>query len=237
MPLPLPRRLIKHSRQLLVVLSTSLFLCWQPLMAQDSSLYYVPDPTFSALSKKGTPKDIMRGGGKRGCLNLAMTDVTRGLKAIVPPDENGGLSAASRPTFWIYTPYEADQSIVAVLSIRKADSFTAQPIQKVQLQLPNRAGLMKVQLPKSITEADLLAWTLTVVCDAENPARNPFVSGLVMVKPDDELLKRVADLSKKEQVVQFMRSGYWYDALALVAPDGDGAVQQLMESVGWKAKR
>jgi Domain of Unknown Function (DUF928) len=224
-------------RLLLTVSSTSVFFSCQPVTAQESTLYYVPDPTFSALSKKGTPKDIMRGGGKRGCLNLVMTDVTKGLKAIVPPDENGGLSAASRPAFWIYTPYMADQSIAAVLSIRKADSFAAQPIQKVQLQLPNRAGLMKIQLPKSITEAGLLAWTLTVVCDAENPARNPSVSGLVIVKPDDELLKRVAALSKKEQVIEFMRSGYWYDALALVAPDGDGAVQQLMESFGWKAKR
>ncbi len=220
----------------LAILSAALLFCWPPGLAQNAERPYLSDPTFSALSKKGAPKDITRGGGKRGCLHLATANAEV-LRSIVPPADGGGLSASIRPTFWIQTPYVTDQPLAAVLSIRKADSFTAQPLQKVPLQLSNRAGVVGVQLPQPITERGLLAWTLTVVCDAENPARNPFVSGLVMVKPNPELLERVAGLSKKGQVGEFMRSGYWYDALALIAPDGDRAVQQLMESVGWQAKR
>jgi Domain of Unknown Function (DUF928) len=234
--LPFFWRLPGLLRQPLAILGAALLFCWQPGLAQHTELPYLPDPTFSALSKKGAPKDITRGGGKRGCLHLVTANAAV-LRSIIPPVAGGGLSAASRPTFWIQTPYITDQPIAAVLSIRKADSFTAQPLQKVQLQLPKRAGVVGGHLPEPITERGLLVWTLTVVCDIENPARNPFVSGLVMVKPNPELVERVAGLSKKERVAEFMRSGYWYDALALIAPDGDGAVQQLMESVGWKAQR
>jgi Domain of Unknown Function (DUF928) len=223
---------------MLFVVLNILLLCDQsPGIAQDYELFYEPDPTFSALSKKGTPKDIMRGGGKRGCLNLATANPEKRLQAIVPQEGGGGLSADSRPTFWIQTPYVADRSISAVLSLRKADSFAARPFQKVLLQLPAQAGMVGVQLPQAITERGLLAWTLTVVCDVENPARNPFVSGLVMVKPNNELLKRVVSLSKQEQVVEFMRSGYWYDALTLVAPDGHAARQEFMKSVGLQTTR
>ncbi len=221
----------------LIILSSSLLFCWQPVLAQSTALQYLPDSTFSALSRKGTPRDIIRGGGKRGCLNLATANTEKRLQAIVPQAGGGGLSVASRPTFWIQTPYVADRSIAAVLSIRKADSFAAQPFQKVLFQLPAQAGIVGVQLPQAITERGLLAWTLTVVCDAENPARNPFVSGLIMVKPNNELLKRLASLSKQERVVEFMRSGYWYDALTLVAPDGNAARQELMKSVGLQTTR
>jgi hypothetical protein len=198
------------------VATISLLCGSQPVIAQDTALHYTPDPTFAALSKKGTPKDILRGGGKRGCLNLKMADTSPGLKAIVPSPEGGGLSASASPTFWVQNPYIAEQSITAVLSIRKADSFAAQPLQKIQLQLPMQPGKIGVQLPQAITDRGLLAWTLTVVCDAENPARNPFASGLVMIKPNADLSKRIAGLSKRDQAVEFMRSGYWYDALALM---------------------
>ena len=79
----------------------------------------------------------------------------------------------------------------------------------------------------------MLAWTLTVVCDEENLARNPFISGLVMLKPNP-VLERVASLAHSERVVEFARSGYWYDALDLVAgSEGEQGVQRLMEAAGW----
>jgi Domain of Unknown Function (DUF928) len=209
----------------------SLLFGSQPVMAQETALHYIPDPTFAALSKKGTPKDIMRGGGKRGCLNLKMADTTQGLKAIVPPQEGGGLSISASPTFWVQNPYMAEHSITAVLSIRKAGSFAAQPLQKVQVKLPTQPGLVGVKLPKTITEQGLLAWTLTVVCDAENSARNPFVSGLVMIKPNADLSKRIAGLSKKDQAMEFMRSGYWYDALSLIEQHENVALRSLIEPI------
>ena len=77
----------------------------------------------------------------------------------------------------------------------------------------------------------MLAWTLTVVCDPVNRSRNPFVSGLVMVKPNVQLLERVEKLPQLEQAAEFARWGYWYDALDLVAQtDAKSGVKQLMES-------
>ena len=92
--------------------------------------------------------------------------------------------------------------------MRLTDSFRSAPFIKVPVILPAQPGLVGLKLPAQIDRAGIFAWTLTVVCDEENLARNPFVSGLVMVKPNPELLQRIVELA---------RSGYWYDALDLVA--------------------
>jgi hypothetical protein len=206
------------------------------LSAQTAPLKYVPDPTFSALSRKGTPKDITAGGGKRSvCLTRANPE--RGLSAIVPPDDVGGLSATANPSFWVYVPYATEQPIAGVLSVRVADSFRSKPFLKIPVTLPSQPGLVRLKVPASMPIGDrgMLAWTLTVVCDEENLARNPFVSGLVIVKPNPDLLRRVAGLAPSERIIDFARSGYWYDALDLAAgTDGKIGVQRLMESAGWK---
>jgi Domain of Unknown Function (DUF928) len=225
-----------HPRSILT-LATILLLSGQQLTAQSAPLKYVPDPTFSTLSRKGTPKDITYGGGKRSvCLTRANPD--RGLSAIVPPEDVGGLSATANPTFWVYQPYISPSPIAGVLSVRVADSFRSEPFVKVPVTLPAQPGLVKLKLPEAIANRGMLAWTLTVVCDDVNLSRNPFVSGLVMVKPNPELVQRIAGLSQSERIVEFARSGYWYDALDLVAgTDGEIGVQRLMESAGWKSQQ
>lgn len=221
-------RIAKSSALAVLLLLTGRSLAVQaaPLKYQ-----YLPDPTFSALSRKGRPKNIAQGGGKRGvCLTRANSG--RGLTAIVPPEEVGGLSATANPTFWVYMPYTSQTPIAGVLSVRVADNFRSAPFVKVPVTLPSQPGLVRLKLPISIEHRQMLAWTLTVVCDEENLSRNPFVGGLVMVKPQPELLQRVAGLARPQRLVEFARSGYWYDALELVAEeDGENGVQRLMESI------
>ena len=210
-----------HSYLCIFTLTATLLLSGQQLSAQTAPLKYVPDPTFSVLSRRGTPKDITYGGGKRSvCLNRANPD--RGLTAILPPADFGGLSATTNPTFWVYLPYATERSLTGALSVRLTDSFRSAPFIKVPVILPAQPGLVGLKLPAQIDRAGIFAWTLTVVCDEENLARNPFVSGLVMVKPNPELLQRIAGSTQPERIVELARSGYWYDALDLVAStDGD----------------
>ncbi len=214
----------------------TLLLLPTPSIAENTAISYTSDPTFSALSRKGTPKDIMRGGGKRGCLDLVRAS-SEGLTAVIPQDGGGGLSATPNPIFWVYVPYVVDNGtpLSAVISLRPTDSFKSAPIQKVPITLPGKPGLVSLKLPVPIANPGLLAWTLTIVCDAENPARNPFVTGLVMIRSNPELLQRLGGLSRGERVMEYARSGYWYDALALVmGTNEDLARQQLLESVGLK---
>ena len=235
---------VRSLPQTLLSLTAWLLLIAPPLAAQ-TLLQYIPDPTFSALSRKGAPKDIIYGGGKRSiCLTRA--NPARGLTAIVPPGDFGGLSATTNPKFWVYMPYATQTPLSGVLSVRTIDDFRSAPFIKVPVTLPAQPGLVALKLPPALLGAasplanqpSILAWTLTVVCDEENLSRNPFVSGLIMVKPQPALLQRVAGLSRSEQVVEFARSGYWYDALDLVAAtDGEIGVQKLMESAGWKPAR
>ncbi|WP_373544422.1 DUF928 domain-containing protein [Chamaesiphon sp.] len=235
-----------HSHRHSFFTLAAILLLWAPqLSAQTTPLKYVPDPTFSVLSRKGTPKDITYGGGKRSvCLTRA--NPVRGLTAILPPADFGGLSATANPTFWVYLPYATERPLTGVLSVRLTDSFRSAPFVKVPISLPSQPGLVRLRLPASLVgvtspferQPTMLAWTLTVVCDEENLSRNPFVGGLVMVKPNPELLQRIADLAQSERIVELARSGYWYDALDLVASsDGGIGVQRLMESAGWKPSR
>jgi hypothetical protein len=214
-------------------LAVTILLTGQQLAVQAAPLVYLPDSTFSVLSRKGTPKDITNGGGKRSiCPNLTKLDRDLVLTPIVPSDTFGGLSATANPTFWVYYPYTTEQALPGVLSIRSTDSFRSPPSQQVPVTLPTQPGYVKLQLPESIIERGMLAWTLTVVCDRENRSRNPFVSGLVMVKPNVQLLERVGKLPQPEQAAEFARSGYWYDALDLVAgTDGESGIKRMMESL------
>ncbi len=226
--------IVKRELAFLGLTAIFLLLTGYSRSVQAAPLKYLPDPTFSVLSRRGTPKDISQGGGKRGvCMTTANT---RSLSAIVPPTEFGGLSATADPTFWVYLPYASDTPMSGVLSIRMAENFRSQPVQKVSVTLPSQPGLVKLKLPSSIAPNQIFAWTLTVVCDEQNPSRNPFVGGMVMVKTNPELLQRVAGLTRQEQLVEFARSGYWYDALDLAAgADGEAGVRQLLESAGGKA--
>jgi hypothetical protein len=222
--------IVKRELALFGLTAILLLLTGQSRSVRAAPLKYLPDPTFSVLSRRGTPKDISQGGGKRG---VCMTNSnTRSLSAIVPPAEFGGLSATANPTFWVYLPYVSDTPISGVLSIRMADSFRSPPLQKVPVTLPSQPGLVKLKLPSSIDPNQIFAWTLTVVCDELNPSRNPFVGGMVMVKTDPKLLQRVGGLTRQERIVEFARSGYWYDALDLLAgADGEAGVRQLLESI------
>jgi Domain of Unknown Function (DUF928) len=201
------------------------------LLAQTTAIKFIPDPLFSTLSRKGTPKDITRGGGKRSiCLTRSNPD--RGLSAIVPSADVGGLSSTPNPALWIYQPYISTTPLTGVLSVRVADSFRSLPSQKVPVTLPAQPGLVRLKLPESIETNQMLAWTLTVVCDDRNRSRNPFISGLVMVKPNPDLTQRLSGSSKSDRAIAYARSGYWYDALDLVAEiDGDRGVESLLESV------
>ena len=199
----------------------ALLLLWAPQAAQTAPLKYVPDPTFSVLSRKGTPKDISHGGGKRSvCLTranpvgVASRYENRGLTAILPPADFGGLSATANPTFWVYLPYATARPLSGVLSVRLTDSFRSAPFLKVPVTLPSQPGLVGLKVPASLIgeasalerQSGIVAWTLTIVCDDENLSRNPFISGLVMVKSNPELLQRVSSLSRSEQVIEFARS-------------------------------
>lgn len=200
----------------------------QGLLALDDAVRYVPDVEFEALSRRGNPKDINRGGGKRGCLKLAKARPDAALRSIVPVD-GGGVSGVATPTFWVYSPYVSPLPLRGVLVVRRANDYLAEPLQMAEVVVPGRPGLVGVRLPRPIVERGLLEWSLTVVCDAENESRNPFVTGRVLVRPD-AVSKQVAGLERAAQVGVFARSGYWYDALAVA--DGDAARRKLLETAG-----
>jgi hypothetical protein len=192
------------------------------LAAEEAALRYVPDQEFGAMSRRGTPKDINRGGGKRGCFGLNKAREDSYLQALVPVD-GGGLSGVTRPKFWVYSPYVSAVPIRGVLAVRRARNFKEVPFQKVEVLLPSQPGMVGVSLPVPLPDRDLLVWSLTVVCDEVNGARNPFVEGFVLVRPYSGSLQ-------KSGVGDFARSGYWYDALA--AADGDAARRKLLETAG-----
>jgi Domain of Unknown Function (DUF928) len=201
------------------------------LLAADGAWRYVPDVEFEALSRRGNPKDINRGGGKRGCMKLAKVRQDDYLRSLVPVS-GGGVSGVTRPIFWVYSPYVSRVPLGGLLVVRRAHDYLAEPLQMAQVQLSGRPGLVGVSLPLPIEERGLLEWSLTVVCDAENESRNPFVTGWVLVRPDAAVSRRVVGLTRAEQVGVFARSGYWYDALA--AADGDVGRQKLLEAAGIK---
>ncbi|MEM9219853.1 MAG: DUF928 domain-containing protein [Cyanobacteria bacterium P01_F01_bin.150] len=100
------------------------------------------------------------------------------LTTLVPKEVNWSLTTQSRPTFWLYMPYTAEQVSSAVFVI---DDETSDFYHEVQVTLSREPGFVRFTLPDSIPA--LLSsrdyrWTFKVFC-SEDSLTPIFVRGFV----------------------------------------------------------
>ncbi len=168
------------------------------------------------------------GGASRG--NCPPTDLP--LTALIPKT-NLGLTVNPYPTFWFYVPYESTTVTQAELMIldENRNPVTEKPLLVSLSQTP---GIVSVPLPQTAKPLELnqkYHWYFSLVCDSENPSKNPTVDGWV---------KRVELRSELNNYQGYVSEGIWYDAMTQIGqslqvnPSDPTAItewQKLLEAV------
>jgi len=115
-----------------------------------------------------------------------------GLRALVR-DDNHGTTNSLHPVFYFFTSYTSDlgNGEGGVAELMMIDDSQYQLFdQPLRVQLPENPGIVRVEVPDSMPPLQprrSYQWSLMVVCNEQEPSKNPFVSGWIeRVNPNVE---------------------------------------------------
>lgn len=87
------------------------------------------------------------------------------------------------------------------------------------------AGVFSYPLPKSVAtgmeQGKDYRWQFALICDSDQPAKNPFVEGIVQrVKTTDVLVSALQKaVNARDRASVYASSGIWQDAIATLAQE------------------
>lgn len=107
-----------------------------------------------------------------------------GLRALVR-DDNYGSTNSPHPVFYFFTSYTNNlgNGETGVAALMLIDDSTYQLFdQPLIVELPETPGIVRVEIPESMPPLQprrSYRWSLMVICDEQEPSRNPFVEGWI----------------------------------------------------------
>ncbi|NJN76041.1 MAG: DUF928 domain-containing protein [Synechococcaceae cyanobacterium RL_1_2] len=152
------------------------------------------------------------------------------LASLIPGEEFGmPLAASSSPIFYVYVPaVNGDYVEFSIFNGRNA-------LYQAQFETPATPGIVALSLPPELNlvpgktpNGKLIAyqWYFNVVCDQSDRSNDLKTNGWVHAVQDGDAI--VQDAS----ATTLAEAGFWYDALAAALFEGQGATNNLLESVG-----
>ncbi len=134
------------------------------------------------------------------------------------PTDGFSATTSSTPTFFWYVP----PTIARTAEFSLLDGKD-KPLYKTTFNLTSEGGIVGFTLPESVTSSMVepgkdYYWQFSVLCDPNQPSKNPFVEGVVQrVQPDSTLLAQLQSASPRERATIYATSGIWQDAIATLA--------------------
>lgn len=196
---------------------------------KNKPLVYTPRP--------GTiGKPVMRvSGGTRGAENNKGTI----LEVLAP--EHTGLTLSLQPTLCWFQSSAAKTKMEITIN----DERTPTPVFEKALDSHGKEGIRCLNLADykvTLTPGIEYQWFVAIVPDPEQRAIDLVGSGLIsVIKPSEELAKRLADTPKGiETVALYASEGLWYDTISslmaiIEANPGDKKLHELRASILEKA--
>ncbi|MDX2232675.1 MAG: DUF928 domain-containing protein [Leptolyngbyaceae cyanobacterium bins.349] len=176
-----------------------------PAAAQSKGITYRPPNRLTRAIRTG-------GTGARGCTNLP--GIT--LMPLVPSNHIGQ-TLAQRPTFLAYA------AGVTAVEFTLVEPNVQKPLW-VQTVKPDAQGMVRVELPTTAPELDagkMYRWSVAVICNPNRRSQDVFAQSWIQrVEPSSELNQRLkAAGSAQEKARIYAETGFWYDAIALLAKE------------------
>jgi Domain of Unknown Function (DUF928) len=222
------RNMIKPYRSTLTWLAIAPVLAWLLLGAPVQALTFKPPG-------QAAPSRTTGGASRTGMLCNSSAEEGCASVTTLMPENNFGLTAASRPTFMVFVPKTSAQT--ALFSI---ETETGEQVHQFTVSLASESGVMAVALPADAPTLEVgknYQWHLAMVLGDRLEPDSPTVSGWV---------RRVEatpgnSQPSLESASTLASAGIWYDSLATLAelrrlhpqdPTIAANWQELLTSVG-----
>ncbi|MEO0456891.1 MAG: DUF928 domain-containing protein [Cyanobacteria bacterium P01_A01_bin.114] len=185
-----------------------------------------PAPSLAMTKSEDTLRQGLPGrrisGGSRVPSDACVTD-QQPLMALVP-DENLGLTSEASPTFWFSLPtVDASKS----LEFGLFDENGAQ-LYQTMLSASGKAGVIGIDLGElegapALRVDQNYRWSLSIVCNAQNPSENLWVDGWVRrIELPSSVTSRLPQTPPRHQSEVYLEAGLWHEGLT-----------QLAQQVSW----
>jgi Domain of Unknown Function (DUF928) len=171
----------------------------------------VPNKTFAGDFDPPPRKDAPRGGTAGGGTRIPQTKCLSGKLTALSPSNQVGFTQVERPKFWVNLPKSPAK-------IGEFSLFDAGMRGIYQTNIPlQQHGLLNLQIPINVAPLSKnkpYYWTFALVCNQRDRTEDIVVGGWVEYRhlhPKSQ--RKLAKLSKIQQISQNLRQGYWYDAV------------------------
>ncbi len=200
------------------------------------------------LKALGYPKTRKFSAGKRPILDACSIPAEKTgehLMAIVPNDiipvdnadelpivpNDVGLTSLSKPSVWLYSPYNQREGIRATLVLRKFSMINGvvkdrQIGREMPFNIPTTPGPFSIQVEEELQKGYVYKWVVTVKCD-KDAAANPITGGFIAF--DQPIQSGLTD--EQEKLASAAEQGYWYDVLNILLASKTGGSQQQLDEL------
>ena len=163
---------------------------------------YNPPENFSRIERT-------QGAGSRGCSEGQPISLN-----LITPNDHVATTVSGHPTFMWHVSAPAPMSFALV------EPGVAKPVLEKQLKV-EKAGIVQLDLPQEIpqfVEGKEYRWTVSIVCDENNPSENIYARSWVKrVSITPSLKQKLAVATQeRERAAVYAQNGVWYDASATI---------------------
>lgn len=158
-----------------------------------------------------SPQRLRRtqGAGSRGCSEGKPISLN-----LITPNDHVATTVSAHPTFMWHVSAPAPMSFALV------EPGVAKPVLEKQLQV-EKAGIVQLDLPQEIpqlVEGKEYRWTVSIVCNENNPAENIYAqSWIKRVRITPNLKQKLGTVTQeRERAAVYAQNGVWYDASATI---------------------
>jgi len=171
------------------------------------------------LPRRGIP-GRREGAGTRGpsCTPPNSTNLT-----VLLPQTSLGLTTAEYPEFFWFVPQTRAQSMKFSLFRGTLQEPTQQLIYENTLEVPAQPGIVSLKLPNTAQVPPLIMgqdyyWSVTLLCNPNEPAQNIQAEGWVQRIPIDfTLARQLATANPSDRPALYAQNGIWFDTLSTLA--------------------
>lgn len=192
---------------------------------------------FPPAEQAGAPART-RGAGSRGPCNPLLGEKSGLNLTALMPQNNIGTTVSPSPTVYLYVPQTTKQT--AEFALYDWTKKIRTPIYKTNISLPESAGIVKVNLPKTVElePNNTYIWHFGIICDPSQRSLDYYINGWLKrtsLTPETEAKLKELEQKPLEQAQLYAESSIWNETITTLEKSREAypnAWKELLESVG-----
>ncbi|MGB3514250.1 MAG: DUF928 domain-containing protein [Microcoleaceae cyanobacterium] len=191
---------------------------------------------FPPAEQSGAPARTA-GAGSRGPCNSLVGEKSGVKLTALMPKNNIGTTVSPHPTVYLYVPKTTKQT--AEFALYDWTNRVKTPVYKTNISLPESAGIVKVNLPKTVElkPNNTYVWHFGIICDPSQRSLDTYINGWLKRTPltaETETKLKQLEQQPLEQAKLYAESSIWNETVTTLEKTREAypnAWKELLESV------